>query len=143
MNIRVKNEPELQNAALELLKFAADEKVFLFEGEMGAGKTTLIKFLCFELGVKETVSSPTYSIVNEYAFPGGKIFHFDFFRIQSQIEALDIGFEEYLSSGDYCFIEWPQNIPDLWPLHHVRVKITENEVGIRNIEIKKHETDYF
>ncbi|MBM3400796.1 MAG: tRNA (adenosine(37)-N6)-threonylcarbamoyltransferase complex ATPase subunit type 1 TsaE [Bacteroidetes bacterium] len=143
MNIRVKNEPELQNAALELLKFAADEKVFLFEGEMGAGKTTLIKFLCFELGVKETVSSPTYSIVNEYAFPGGKIFHFDFFRIQSQIEALDIGFEEYLSSGDYCFIEWPQNIPDLWPLHHVRVKIAENEVGIRNIEIKKHETDYF
>lgn len=143
MNIRVKNEPELQNATLELLKFAADEKVFLFEGEMGAGKTTLIKFLCFELGVKETVSSPTYSIVNEYAFPGGKIFHFDFFRIQSQIEALDIGFEEYLSSGDYCFIEWPQNIPDLWPLHHVRVKITENEVGIRNIEIKKHETDYF
>jgi len=143
MNIRVKNEPELQNAALELLKFAADEKVFLFEGEMGAGKTTLIKFLCFELGVKETVSSPTYSIVNEYAFSGGKIFHFDFFRIQSQIEALDIGFEEYLSSGDYCFIEWPQNIPDLWPLHHVRVKITENEVGIRNIEIQKHETDYF
>lgn len=143
MNIRVKNEPELQNAASELLKFAADEKVFLFEGEMGAGKTTLIKFLCRKLGVEETVSSPTYSIVNEYAFPGGKIFHFDFFRIQSQVEALDIGFEEYLSSGNYCFIEWPQNIPDLWPLHHVRVKITENEGGIRNIEIKKHETDYF
>jgi len=137
MNIRVNQEEELHEAASELLKFAENEKVFLFEGEMGAGKTTLIKSLCFALGVKETANSPTYSIVNEYVYPEGKIYHFDFFRIKSQEEAFDIGFEEYLSSGEYCFIEWPQNISDLWPLHYLQIKIFEVERGVRNIKANK------
>ncbi len=137
MNIRVNNEGELHQAAIQLLEFAEKEKVFLFEGEMGAGKTTLIKTLCFVLGMKETASSPTYSIVNEYVFPGGKIYHFDFFRIKSQNEAFDIGFEEYLASGEYCFIEWPQNISDLWPQHYIKIRITEGENGLRNIELDK------
>ena len=137
MNIRVKNESELHEAASDLIKFAEKEKVFLFEGEMGAGKTTLIKSLCFALGMKDTANSPTYSIVNEYAYPHGKIYHFDFFRIKTQSEAFDIGFEEYLSSGEYCFIEWPQNITELWPLHYIKIKISEVENKLRNIEVNK------
>jgi tRNA threonylcarbamoyladenosine biosynthesis protein TsaE len=137
MEILVNNEGELPEAALALLKFAGDEKVFLFKGEMGAGKTTLIKALCLALGMKETASSPTYSLVNEYIFTGGKIYHFDFFRIKSQKEAFDIGFEEYLSSGEFCFIEWPENIPDLWPLHYIDLKISETANGMRMINARK------
>jgi len=137
MEIRVNQERELPQAATTILKFAGDEKIFLFEGEMGAGKTTLIKSICHSLGMKEMVSSPTYSIVNEYIYPGGKIYHFDFFRIKSQSEALDIGLEEYLSSGDFCFIEWPENISDLWPNHFIEIMIVENESGERLINISK------
>lgn len=137
MEIRVNQERELPQAATAILKFAGDEKIFLFEGEMGAGKTTLIKSICHSLGMKEMVSSPTYSIVNEYIYPGGKIYHFDFFRIKSQSEALDIGLEEYLSSADFCFIEWPENISDLWPNHFIEIMIVENESGERLINISK------
>ena len=137
MNIRVNNESELSVAVSELLKFAENEKVFLFEGDMGAGKTTLIKSICSKLGMKEMASSPTYSIVNEYEYPDGKIYHFDFFRIKTQNEAFDIGFEEYLASGEYCFIEWPQNILDLWPQHYVKIVISEGENGLRTIEALK------
>jgi tRNA threonylcarbamoyladenosine biosynthesis protein TsaE len=125
----------LNLVASELLKFAGNVKTFLFEGDMGAGKTTLIKSICTELGMKEMASSPTYSIVNEYEYPGGKIYHFDFFRIKTQNEAYDIGFEEYLASGDFCFIEWPQNIPDLWPQNYVKITISVGEVGLRNIKV--------
>jgi tRNA threonylcarbamoyladenosine biosynthesis protein TsaE len=137
MNIRVKNEGELNAAASELLKFAENVKTFLFEGDMGAGKTTLIKSLCSELGMKEMASSPTYSIVNEYEYPNGTIFHFDFFLIRTQNEAFDIGFEEYLASGEFCFIEWPQKISDLWPQHYLLITISEVESGLRNIEVSK------
>jgi tRNA threonylcarbamoyladenosine biosynthesis protein TsaE len=137
MNIRVKNEGELNAAASELLKFAENVKIFLFEGDMGAGKTTLIKSLCSELGMKEMASSPTYSIVNEYEYTNGKIYHFDFFRIRTQNEAFDIGFEEYLASGEFCFIEWPQKISDLWPQHYLLITISEVESGLRNIEVSK------
>ena len=137
MNIRVKNEGELNAAASELLKFAENVKTFLFEGDMGAGKTTLIKSLCSELGMKEMASSPTYSIVNEYEYINGKIYHFDFFRIRTQNEAFDIGFEEYLASGEFCFIEWPQKISDLWPQHDLLITISEVESGLRNIEVSK------
>lgn len=135
MNILVKNEGDLNLAASELLKFAENVKTFLFEGDMGAGKTTLIKSICSELGMMEMASSPTYSIVNEYEYTDGKIYHFDFFRIKTQNEAYDIGFEEYLASGDFCFIEWPQNIPDLWPQHYVKITISEAEGGLRNIKV--------
>lgn len=137
MEIQINQESELPKAAMAILKIAGDEKIFLFAGEMGAGKTTLIKAICFSLGMEDMVSSPTYSIVNEYIYPGGKIYHFDFFRIKSQSEALDIGFEEYLSSGDFCFIEWPENISDLWPEHFIEIKIVENESGERIIRATK------
>jgi len=90
---------------------------------MGAGKTTLIKSLCECLGVKEPATSPTFSIVNEYQGGSSKIYHFDFYRLKNQSEALDLGYEEYFYSGSYCFIEWPEKIPDLWPDHYIRVDI--------------------
>ncbi|MCC6372985.1 MAG: tRNA (adenosine(37)-N6)-threonylcarbamoyltransferase complex ATPase subunit type 1 TsaE [Bacteroidia bacterium] len=99
---------DLKTAAKALLDFAGNEKVFLFYGGMGAGKTTFIKELCTSLGSTDNFSSPTYSIVNEYQSPAGKLFHFDFYRLKNATELLDIGIDEYLYSGNYCFIEWPQ-----------------------------------
>lgn len=138
MEILVENENKLEEAAISLLKFAENEKIFLFQGEMGAGKTTLIKSLCLQLGMLENVSSPTYSLVNEYVFHEGRIFHFDFFRIKNESEAFDLGFEEYLTSGDYCFIEWPEMIPNLWPDSFLEIKIIETESGIRKIFAQKY-----
>jgi len=109
--------------ASELISFAKDSRIFLFYGEMGAGKTTFIKSLCENLGVTEPVTSPTFSIVNEYQGRDSKIYHFDFYRLKNESEALDLGYEEYFYSGAYCFIEWPEKIPNLLPTHYVRVKL--------------------
>src|SRR5690606_9036825 len=87
-------------------------KIVVFEGDLGAGKTTFIKSLVKELGSKDEVSSPTFSIVNEYSIPNVKVFHFDLYRVKSEDEALDFGVEEYLDSGSFCFIEWPEIIMD-------------------------------
>lgn len=138
MEILIENESKLKEAALSLLKFAEGEKILLFQGEMGAGKTSLIKSICLQLGMLENVSSPTYSLVNEYVYSHGKIFHFDFFRIKNESEAFDLGFEEYLTSGDYCFIEWPEMIPNLWPVSFIEIKIIETEMGARKISAQKH-----
>jgi tRNA threonylcarbamoyladenosine biosynthesis protein TsaE len=109
--------------ASELISFAKDSRIFLFYGAMGAGKTTLIKSLCENLGVTEPVTSPTFSIVNEYQGRDSKIYHFDFYRLKNESEALDLGYEEYFYSGAFCFIEWPEKIPNLLPAHYIRVKI--------------------
>lgn len=103
---------------------------------MGAGKTTLIKSLCKALGSNDNITSPTFSIVNEYAGPN-KIYHFDFYRLKNQTEALDIGCEEYFYSGNYCFIEWPEKIPDLLPPHFVRVNIAVLKDDTREITLDK------
>jgi tRNA threonylcarbamoyladenosine biosynthesis protein TsaE len=96
----------------------------LFEGEMGAGKTTFIKAVCRELGVSETVSSPTFSIVNEYRTGAGqRIYHFDFYRINDEQEALNLGFYDYLDSGNLCLIEWPAKIQNLLPENYVWLKL--------------------
>ena len=123
MNLPVKSLDELKHAAEQLISFGDSEKIFLFYGDMGAGKTTLIKSLCECLGTKEPVTSPTFSIVNEYQGESAKIYHFDFYRLKNQSEALDLGYEEYFYSGNYCFIEWPEKIPDLWPDHYIRVDV--------------------
>lgn len=114
-------------AARELIAFAGAEHVFLFEAPMGAGKTTFIKALCTRLGVVDTMSSPTYSVVNEYATRDqGKVYHFDLYRLKSPAELLDIGFEEYLDSNSYLFIEWPElALPFIGP--HVKVNIEVNK----------------
>jgi tRNA threonylcarbamoyladenosine biosynthesis protein TsaE len=123
MDVPVKSLDELRSAAEKLVSFAGTEKIFLLYGDMGAGKTTFIKSLCECLGAKENVTSPTFSIVNEYQADTHKIYHFDFYRLKKQDEALDMGYEEYFYSGDYCFIEWPEKIVDLLPEHYIRVDI--------------------
>src|SRR5258707_13350995 len=105
---------QLPSIASEIISFARGIRIFLFYGDMGAGKTTLIKSLCEYLGTTEPVTSPTFSIVNEYIGSNGqKIYHFDFYRLKNQTEALDMGYEEYFYSDAFCFIEWPEKIPDL------------------------------
>lgn len=123
-SIEIHSLAELPATAQALLEFAENQKIFLFYGQMGAGKTTFIKTLCESLGVTEPVTSPTFSIVNEYNGNGSKIYHFDFYRLKKQDEALDMGYEEYIYSNHYCFIEWPEKIPDLLPLHYIKVGIT-------------------
>lgn len=123
MNQLISAIDELPAAAVKLLSFANEERVFVFFGEMGAGKTTFIKALCKELGVTDTISSPTFSIVNEYESPGGSVYHFDFYRLKDQSEAFDLGYEDYLYSGKYCLIEWPEKIPDLIPPRVVKVEL--------------------
>jgi len=123
MNLPVKSIDELKDAAKQLIEFGDKEKIFLFYGDMGAGKTTLIKSLCECLGVHEPVTSPTFSIVNEYEGEKARVFHFDFYRLKNQSEALDMGYEEYFYSGNYCFIEWPEKIADLLPPHYIRINI--------------------
>jgi tRNA threonylcarbamoyladenosine biosynthesis protein TsaE len=122
MTLEINHTDDLLIAAEKLLAF--NNNVFLFYGDMGAGKTTFIKSICQKLGVDDTVSSPTFSIVNEYVSPEGPIYHFDFYRLKTETEAMDLGFEEYLYSGNYCFIEWPEKIPNLLPDHAVNVSIT-------------------
>ncbi len=138
MERSVHDVKELPDVAKQLLEYATGEKVLLFKGNMGAGKTTLITAICEALGTRDGVSSPTYSLVNEYALPDGKIFHFDFYRIKNEIEAYDMGFEEYLYSGDYCFIEWPDKISGLWPESYIEVLIDQDTNGIRTVKAVKH-----
>lgn len=123
MKIEVNGLSGLDEAAQTLLAYAQDEIFFVFEGEMGAGKTTLIKAIAKAMGVTEVVSSPTFSIVNQYDAAGNIIYHFDFYRIKNLQEAYDIGYEEYFYSGDVCFIEWPERIPELLPEHYVKIEI--------------------
>jgi tRNA threonylcarbamoyladenosine biosynthesis protein TsaE len=123
MNSLISALDTIDNTARLIVEAAGDQKIFLFHGEMGAGKTTLIKALCTALGTDENISSPTFSIVNEYLIPKGKIYHFDFYRLKNQTEALDMGYEEYFYSGEYCFIEWPEKIADLLPDHYLDINI--------------------
>lgn len=112
--IEVAHIDDLQQAAKDLLEIAEGEKVFVFYGEMGAGKTTFIQHICKELKSEDAVSSPTYALVNEYTLPSGdSLFHLDLYRLKNLEEAYDIGIEEYLYGGDYCLIEWPQIIEPL------------------------------
>lgn len=136
MNIQINSQEDLKPAAKQLLAFAAEEKIFLFDGDMGAGKTTFIKVICEALGVEDLVSSPTFSIVNEYLAEDGKIYHFDFYRIKDLQEAYDIGYEEYFYSGDYCLIEWPEKIPDLLPPHYIRVTINVTREQTRHFSFE-------
>lgn len=128
-NIVCRSLDDLPDAAKSLLKFSGDKKVIAFTGAMGSGKTTFIKAICNELGVKETVSSPTFALVNEYmAADGNPMYHFDFYRIKNEREAVDIGCEEYFYSGHFCLVEWSEKILNLLPEEIVRVTIeVDNE----------------
>jgi tRNA threonylcarbamoyladenosine biosynthesis protein TsaE len=129
------NLSELTNVAREILS-QSKSKILLFYGEMGAGKTTLIKEICSLLDIEDKISSPTFSLVNEYkSRQGESVYHFDFYRIEDEEEAMDIGFEEYIDSGKWCLIEWPQNIENLLPLKSSAIQIQILENGNRALTI--------
>lgn len=125
MKITIHSEEELDNVADALLAEFPDDRVFCFYGEMGAGKTTFIKRICRKLGATDTTSSPTFAIVNEYLTDAGEsIYHFDFYRIERLIDAYEIGVEDYLYSGNYCFLEWPENVEPLIQPDFVKIRIS-------------------
>lgn len=139
MQLLVGSEKELHGAALKIIEFASEQKIWLFYGDMGSGKTTLIKEIAHAFGVEDMVQSPTFSIVNEYRNSEDDIFyHFDFYRIAKESEALDIGVDEYLDSGAYCFIEWPQKISNLVPDRHLKIEIVITSETSRKIKLKHH-----
>ncbi len=122
---------ELHPVAARLIEAYGDKRIFAFHGEMGAGKTTFIKTICEYLNVTDTVSSPTFAIVNEYLTDGtGSVFHFDLYRIKSWTEMLEIGYEDYFYSGNYCLMEWPEKIVNLLPEDTVHVNIEVSDDGI-------------
>lgn len=130
IEILVKDEAELASLAKSLINFAGDVKVWIFKGEMGAGKTTFIRYICKELEVVENVSSPTFSIINEYSRKNGElVYHFDFYRIEKEQEAIDIGCEEYFYSGNICLVEWPEKILNLVPEPKIEVTIVSDSVN--------------
>ena len=125
---------EIDKTAKIVLSLNPSTKIFIFNGEMGSGKTTIIKAIIKELGYEGIVSSPTFSLINEY-FNGDKIYHFDFYRIKSREELLDIGIDEYISSNDWCFIEWPNLIVDMLPDKHIELNINVISSDNRKLRI--------
>ena len=123
--------------AQKLINQFPDYRIFAFYGKMGAGKTTFIQSVCKVLGTEDNVTSPTFALINEYKnAQSDSIFHFDFYRIKDIDEAFDLGYEDYLYSGNYCLIEWPEMIEPLLPENIVKVKIEVCEDGARNISAK-------
>jgi tRNA threonylcarbamoyladenosine biosynthesis protein TsaE len=133
---------DLDRVAEDLLAAGKSLPVWLFYGEMGAGKTTLIKAICRKLGVQSAMTSPTFSIVNEYESDSGDIvYHFDFYRLKKEEEAYDIGVEEYLDSGRLCLIEWPERIAGLLPDERFELHIEIESPTIRRIRYQKYERE--
>ena len=137
MRVIINSIEELPDLAARITK-AYSNRVIAFYGDMSAGKTTFIKYLCQELGVdKSSVNSPTYAIVNEYETHGDQlIFHFDFYRLKDENEAYDMGYENYFYSNHYCFIEWPEKIANLLPENLFRIHI-ESEANMRIFTIEE------
>jgi len=140
MQITINSVSELPKVAQELLTYAKGEKFFIFEGDMAAGKTTFIKSLCEAIGVEDVVSSPTFSIVNEYESNDGPVYHFDFYRLKNLQEAYDIGYEEYFYSGSYCLVEWPSKVEELLPDAYIKIQITVTDKEQRLFEFSKETT---
>lgn len=137
MQFIVDKVEDLAAAAERMIAQYPQERIFLFYGHMGAGKTTFINALCAALEVQDSTSSPTFSIVNEYASAHGPLFHFDFYRLKDESEALDLGYEEYFYSGNYCFVEWPEKIENLLPSHYLKITIEAIDNQSRSITAEK------
>lgn len=134
--IKLNSIENIKEVARTFLSDIGDNKLIAFYGHMGAGKTTFIKALCEELGVEDVVNSPTFAIVNEYTDGEGEsVFHFDFYRIKSLDEAFGIGFDNYMESGCFCFMEWPEKVEEILPEETLRVEISEQEDSTRLIKI--------
>jgi tRNA threonylcarbamoyladenosine biosynthesis protein TsaE len=136
MKIVIKNKKGLHAAAKRLLDQTKGKKIYAFYGAMGAGKTTIIKVICEFLGASDLVSSPTFTLVNEYRTTSGEsLYHIDFYRIKKHDEVFDFGIEEYLSAGNYCFMEWPELVEDILPEDTVRVRISVGENEERMLSV--------
>ena len=134
MKLIINSLSDVDIVAQKFVEIIGDNNVFAFYGEMGAGKTTFIKAICKALGVAETITSPTFAIVNEYTKKDGSpIFHFDFYRIKNIEEAFDFGYEDYFYSGHLCFIEWPELVEPLLPESVVKVKVVMGNNDQRTI----------
>ncbi|MBZ5858151.1 tRNA (adenosine(37)-N6)-threonylcarbamoyltransferase complex ATPase subunit type 1 TsaE [Flavihumibacter profundi] len=127
---------ELPGLAVKLLDLLGEHRVVAIYGPMGAGKTTLVHALCDALGVQEAVSSPTFSIINEYAFENGTVYHLDCYRLRDEAEAVAAGVEDCLYSGQWCFVEWPEKIPHLIPENAAILKISVTAPSIRTLELE-------
>jgi hydrolase, P-loop family len=136
MQIKIDSLDNIRAAAREFVKNMGEGNVYAFYGKMGAGKTTFIKAVCEELGVDDVITSPTFSIVNEYRSEttGELIYHFDFYRIKKLEEVYDMGYEDYFYSGALCFLEWPELIEELLPGSAVKVTITQNDDDSRTVD---------
>ena len=129
MEIQINTLEEVNKVAREVLSFFNTPCILAFYGKMGAGKTTLIKAICEELEVADTVTSPTFSIINEYQTINGQtVYHFDFYRMEKEEELYDMGVEEYFDSHSYCFIEWPEKAEHVLPndTHSIRINVSKN-----------------
>ena len=136
MEIIIKDKKHLHSAAKELLKHFGENRIFAFYGSMGAGKTTIIKAICELLGAVDIISSPTFTLVNEYrTSTGDALFHIDFYRIKIQEEVFDFGIEEYLSGDSYCFMEWPELVEEILPPETVSVRISVDNVEQRTLTV--------
>lgn len=136
MDIKIDSIDTINDAARHFIEAMGERKVFAFYGSMGAGKTTFIKAVCEELGVEDTINSPTFAIVNEYLDGKGEsIYHFDFYRIKNIQEAINIGYEDYVYSGCVCFMEWPELVAEILPDDVVKVTIVEQEDGSRLVTL--------
>ncbi len=134
--IVIKDRKHLKEAAAAILSLGGDKRLYAFYGAMGSGKTTIIKALCSELKVTDTVTSPTFTLVNEYRTSGGEpVYHIDFYRIKKKEEVFDFGIEEYLSDGSYCFMEWPELVGDIIPPETIRISITVEDDESRILKI--------
>lgn len=131
---RITSPEGIDEAARQLLAAFPDKKIFAFYGEIGAGKTTLIKALCRVLQVSDVTSSPSFGLIHEYrSDPEKSVYHFDFYRIETAEEVFDIGYEEYIYSGNYCFLEWPEIVESILPGDTVRLKLDHHDDGSREI----------
>lgn len=137
MEIKIEKLDNIREAAKQFIANIGDSTVFAFYGNMGAGKTTFVKAVCEELGVVDVITSPTFSIVNEYRSEqtGELIYHFDFYRVKKIEEVYDMGFEDYFYSGALCFIEWPELCEEVLPDDTVKVSINEEPDGSRTITL--------
>lgn len=136
MKILIRDKRHLPAAAKKILDQTSGKKLLAFYGPMGSGKTTIIKAICRVLGSPDIVTSPTFTLVNEYRLPdGGSIYHIDFYRIRKKEEVFDSGIEEYFSGGSYCFMEWPELIDEILPPGIARIKITVGEQEERILDI--------
>lgn len=134
MKLTLQNESEIGKLVEAFFEVSQGEKIVFLYGDLGAGKTTFVKSLVRRLGSVDEASSPTYSLVNEYDVTGGKLYHIDLYRLNDEQEALEIGIEDYLYSGHYCMVEWPQVIEKLVD-QAVEIKIITNEDESRSVEI--------